>query len=123
MARALPRFTEFGALVAMMAGIGGTSAANEPEARALGLKVIESNERVEIELIAHSPIAQQVEYEIMLTGTSRARHRGSTKIAAGERQVLSTLKAGIAGEWCANVDVREESGARYTLKAGNCSED
>ena len=106
---------------AMAAG-GATGASGaSADTRALALNVIEHGDRVEVELIANSPITQQVEYEIELTGNSHARHRGSTSIAAGNKQVLSTLKTNVGDGWCATVSVSEASGARYTLTAGGCS--
>ncbi|WP_338304254.1 hypothetical protein [Erythrobacter sp. Dej080120_24] len=80
---------------AIAAGGASGAGASSSDTRALALNVIESGDRVEVELIANSPVTQQVEYEIELTGSSHARHRGSTSIAAGNRQVLSTLKTDV----------------------------
>lgn len=104
---------------------GGASATGggSPEAsRALALEVVEHGDSVELELIAQSRVAQQVQYTVELIGTSTARHRGDTTIPAGERQVLSRLKSNVAGGWCATVDVTEGTGATYTLTAGDCSQ-
>lgn len=101
-------------------GPAGASGGSADAARALALNVVDNGDRVEVELIAHSPVTQQVEYEIELTGNSHARHRGSTSIAAGNRQVLSTLKTSVGEGWCATVSVTEGTGARYTLTAGDC---
>lgn len=106
---------------AIAAGGASGAGASSSDTRALALNVIENGDRVEVELIANSPVTQQVEYEIELTGGSHARHRGSTSIAAGNRQVLSTLKTNVGDGWCATVSVTEASGARYTLTAGDCA--
>lgn len=106
---------------AIAAGGASGAGASSSDTRALALNVIESGDRVEVELIANSPVTQQVEYVIELTGSSHARHRGSTSIAAGNRQVLSTLKTNVGDGWCATVSVSEASGARYTLTAGDCA--
>ncbi|BDI61917.1 curli-like amyloid fiber formation chaperone CsgH [Qipengyuania nanhaisediminis] len=104
------------ALVSASAASGSASQA----ARALSLEVNEAGERVEIELVAHSQVTQQVRYEIELVGASRARHAGNTSIAAGERHVLSTLRTNVGDGWCATVHVTEGDGAHYMLKAGDC---
>ncbi|MFU7527596.1 hypothetical protein [Qipengyuania sp. ASV99] len=99
------------------AGAGGA----EPP-RALALNVLEQDGSVEIQLIAQSAIAQQVEYAVELVGDSNARHRGNTSISAGDRHVLSRLSTNVTDTWCATVEVIEGSGPRYTLTAGDCSE-
>ncbi len=107
---------------AIAAGAGGGAQASDGEpARALALTVIEGEEDVEIQLIAQSEIAQQVEYSVELIGNSRSRHNGNTSIPAGGHQVLSRLKTSVNDSWCATVEVTEGSGARYTLTAGDCS--
>ncbi|WP_108788594.1 curli-like amyloid fiber formation chaperone CsgH [Erythrobacter sp. Alg231-14] len=110
---------------AIAAGTGGAGQANtgndDPHSRALALSVVESGDRVEIELIAHSDVAQQVQYEIELIGNSKARHNGDTRIPAGNRQVLSRLVTNVSDTWCATVAVVEGNGATYTLTAGDCS--
>ncbi|MHA7819996.1 MAG: curli-like amyloid fiber formation chaperone CsgH [Erythrobacter sp.] len=100
---------------------GAASASGGDQPRALALDVIESGDSVELELIAHSEVTQQVQYSIELIGNSTARHRGDTRIAAGERQVLSRLKSGVGEIWCATVHVTEASGAHYVLTAGDCT--
>ncbi len=99
---------------------GGAAAASGGEARALSLEVIEEGESVEIQLVANSPMTQQVDYEIELITNSTARHAGSTSIAAGNRHVLSTLKSSVSPNWCARAKVSESGGSRYTLEAGDC---
>ena len=110
---------------AVAAGSGGaahadSTASGEPH-RALTLSVVEGAEDVEIQLIAHSDITQQVEYSLELVGNSRSRHNGSTSIPAGDRQVLSRMKTNVTDAWCATVNVTEESGESYTLTAGACA--
>ncbi len=100
-------------------GAASASGGSDPE-QALTLSVLENGDNVEIQLIAESAIAQQVEYTVEFAGNSRARHHGNTSIPAGDRQVLSRLKTDASDTWCATVDVTEGSGARYTLTAGDC---
>ncbi|MEE4200739.1 curli-like amyloid fiber formation chaperone CsgH [Erythrobacter sp.] len=107
---------------AVMSGPAGAHGAQDGE-RAVSLGVEEMDGRVAIELIAHSPVAQALEYEIELIGASRSRHKGATSVAAGERHVLSTMKTNVSGTWCALVSVNEESGQSYTLSAGDCESD
>jgi len=106
--------------LALAAGAAGANAQGG-EMQALKLNVIERGDMVEIELVANSPITQQVQYDVELIGNSRARSRGDTNIAAGTRHVLSRLRTNIGETWCATVDVTEDSGATYTLTAGDCS--
>ena len=75
---------------------------------------------VEIEVVANSPVTQQIEFTAELTGASNSRHKSSSSVAAGDRQVLSRLKMTGSESWCAKVDVSEASGAKYTLTAGDC---
>jgi hypothetical protein len=125
MGRFPKKLTAIAPALAMVAGSGaaGSHAANATasDTRALALNVVESGNTVEIELIANSPVTQQVEYAVELSGASNARHRGSTSIAAGDRQVLSRMKTSASKGWCATVEVNEASGARYTLTAGDCT--
>ena len=87
---------------------------------ALALSVVEHHDRIELELIADSPVEQHVDYTIELVGASRAKHSGSTHLEADTRHILSRLNAGYEESWCARVDVREASGQSYTLTAGDC---
>lgn len=103
---------------ALAMAASGAHAGEAP--RALALSVVEHGDNVELELIANSPVAQQVQYSLELVGNSTARHRGDTSIAAGERQVLSRLTSSVGESWCATVHVTEASGAHYTLTAGTC---
>ncbi len=106
-----------------MGGASGAAGASggEESGRALSLNVSENGDKVEIELIANSRIAQQVEYSVELVGNSNAHHHGNTSIPAGNRQVLSRLITNVSDTWCATVEVTEGSGAHYTLTAGDCS--
>ena len=100
------------------------SAASDEQApgsqRALTLVVNELDGQVQLELVAQSATTQKVEYTLELTGANTSRHRGNSTVIAGERQILSTVKTGHAGDWCANVDGTEENGTRYRLSAGDC---
>ena len=98
------------------------NAAGDPP-RALALNVQEMDDSVEVQIVANSMRAQQIEYAIELVGSSRSRHKGSTTIAADETQVLSRLKTGFQDSWCATLDVTEGDGTSYTLTAGDCSTD
>lgn len=121
----MPNFSKkIAAIVPVLAMAAGPSAASgaSSDARALALNVIENGDTVEIELIANSNVAQQVEYEVELTGASNARHKGNTSIPAGDRQVLSRMRTTATKGWCATVAVSEASGASYTLTAGDCDQ-
>jgi len=100
---------------------GGTSMANATsDTRALSLNVKESRETVEIEVVADSPVTQQIEFEIELTGASNSRHKSTVSVASGDRQVLSKLRMNTSEDWCAKLKVSESSGWQYTLTAGEC---
>lgn len=100
------------------AGSSCVSASNNE--RALSLNVIDNVDSVEVQVIANSPVTQQVEFEAELTGSSTSRHKSSSSVAAGNRQVLSRMKTSKGEAWCAKVEVSEASGANYTLTAGDC---
>lgn len=105
---------------ALASGCGTVSAATG-DARAISLNVIESSDTVEIQVVADSQVTQQIEFTAELSGGSNnSRHKSSSSIAAGDRQVLSRLKTGRSDDWCAKVEVSEASGQRYTLTAGDC---
>lgn len=90
--------------------------------QALSLQIAEGDNSVSLDLVALSPVAQRVEYTVELVGTSRSRHSGATSVPAGERRVLSRMKTGVSGPWCATVHVQEQAGQEYTLQAGECSD-
>lgn len=116
-AKTLAIFTPAFALM----GAGGASAAKgAPETRALTLLVAETGGEVEVQVVANSQVSQQVQFDVQLVGTSNARSRGDTGIAAGQRQVLSRLKGSVSDTWCATVQVTEGTGLNYTLTAGDC---
>ncbi|WP_299194212.1 curli-like amyloid fiber formation chaperone CsgH [uncultured Erythrobacter sp.] len=108
------------AATAIALAFGTAGSAHSETTRALTLDVEESGDMVEIQLVANSPVTQQVEYELELVGGSRSRHSGNTSIAAGDRHVLSRLRTNIGDGWCATVEVTEASGQSYTLTAGDC---
>lgn len=102
--------------------VPGEVSGDEPgDARAISLNVIEEAGTVEIQVIANSQVAQQVEFTAELSGASNSRHHSNTSLAAGNRQVLSRMKIAGSDTWCAKVDVSESSGASYTLNAGDCT--
>ena len=90
------------------------------DTRALSLNVIEGSKTVEVQVVADSPVTQQVEFEIELSGASQSRHKSSVTVASGDRQVLSRMKINTSDGWCAKLEVSEASGERYTLTAGDC---
>lgn len=100
------------------ASAGGGSGSTDN--RALTLDVTEFGNEVEIQIIANSQVTQQVQFDVELVGTSNARSRGDTGIAAGQRQVLSRLRGNVSDTWCAKVQVTEGTGLKYTLTAGDC---
>ena len=118
MAHTFAKFALFAPALAVAAGCSSVSASGED--RALSLKVTETADSVEIEVVADSPVTQQIEFTAELTGASNSRHKSSSSVAAGNRQVLSKLKMSNNEGWCAKVDVSEASGAKYTLTAGDC---
>lgn len=118
MAHTFAKLALFAPALAAAAGCSAVSAAGEN--RALSLKVNETAETVEIEVVADSPVTQQIEFTAELSGASNSRHKSSSSVAAGNRQVLSRLKMSNTEGWCAKVDVSEASGAKYTLTAGDC---
>ena len=89
--------------------------------RALTLDIEEQGDSVEIQLIANSVRAQEVEYAIELVGSSRSVHKGRTTIPADERVILSRLKTSLNDDWCATLDVTEQDGTSYSLTAGDCA--
>ncbi len=110
-----------GALASLSALVGGASMANASSGdRALSLNVVESENSVEIQVVADSQVTQRVEFEIELTGASNSRHKSSVSVASGDRQVLSRLRMNTSEGWCAKLEVSEASGANYTLTAGDC---
>ncbi len=108
------------ALALAAGGATGAGASGETP-RALALSVVEEGNSIELELVANSHVAQQVQYSLELIGNSTSRHRGDTAIPAGERQVLSRMKSSVGEHWCARVEVTEANGAHYTLTAGDCA--
>lgn len=98
------------------------AAAKTQTSRALTLEVHEGRDQVTISLIALSPVQQKISYDVQLTGSSRARHKGSMIISASTRQVLSTMSSSAGNGWCARAEVREEKLEPYTLLAGSCSD-
>ena len=94
--------------------------ASTSDTRALSLKVVEHSNSVEIEVVADSAVTQQIDFEVELTGASNSRHKSSSSVAAGDRQVLSKLRMSASDDWCAKLKVSESTGAKYTLTAGEC---
>ena len=114
--RKLPPF--IASLGALLAGASMASASSET--RAISLNVIEGSETVEVQVVGDSPVTQQVEFEVELSGASNSRHKSSVTLASGDRQVLSRMKINTSDGWCAKLTVSEASGERYTLTAGDC---
>ena len=118
MAHTFARLALFAPVLAVTAGCGAVNASSGE--RAISLNITESMNGVEIEVVADSPVTQRIEFTAELTGASNSRHKSSSSVAAGDRQVLSRLKMSTSESWCAKVDVSEASGATYTLTAGEC---
>ncbi|WP_298301072.1 hypothetical protein [uncultured Erythrobacter sp.] len=118
MRHVLAKLALFGPVLAISAGASAVNASSDQ--RALSLEVIETSDSVEVHVVANSPVTQQVEFTAELTGASNARHKGSTSVASGNRQVLSRMKTNTGESWCAKVMVKEAGGANYTLTAGDC---
>ena len=102
---------------ALLAG----GAATMPENRAMKLEVLEQPEAVEVRLVADSAVTQKATYEIKVVGSSRSTHRGTTTLSENEETSVSTMKVSHNGTWCVMVEVSEETGASYSLEAGDCS--
>lgn len=123
MAHTFAKLALFGPITAIAAGCSAVSASNETRALSLIVKEGMSKDgggNVEIEVVADSPVTQQIDFTAQLTGASNSRHKSSSSVAAGERQVLSRMRINSGDGWCAKVDVTEASGAKYTLSAGDC---
>lgn len=118
MRHTLAKLALFAPVLAITAGASAVSASNHE--RALSLNVIENTDSVEIEVVADSPVTQQIEFTAELTGASNSRHKSNSSVASGNRQVLSRMKINTGESWCAKVVVKEASGASYTLTAGDC---
>ncbi len=91
------------------------------ETPALTLDVRHQDGLVEVQLIGLSPRAQAVSYTLEVTGQSTSRHRGSTRLAAGQRAVLSTMKTRTGDDWCVKLTAEEEGRAPYEITRGSCS--
>lgn len=91
------------------------------DAPALTLDVREHDGMLEIELVGLSPRAQGVSYALEVTGNSTSRHRGSTKLAAGTRAVLSTMRTTAGENWCVKLTAEEEGRAPYEITQGPCA--
>jgi hypothetical protein len=118
MAHTFAKLALFAPALAVAAGCSAVNASSGE--RAISLNVVESMDSVEIQVIADSPVTQQIEFTAELTGASNSRHKSSSSVAAGDRQVVSRLRMSTSESWCAKVEVKEASGANYTLTAGDC---
>ena len=88
--------------------------------RALSMDVSDSGRQAEIIITANSPVDQAVQYEIEITGQSRAAHKGRTNLVAGGRQTLSRFTVSYTDKWCARLSVKEQAGLEYVVHAGTC---
>ena len=88
---------------------------------ALAIDVRQVEGGIEVQLIGQSPRALHVSYELDVTGQSTSRHRGKTKIAAGNRTVLSTIKVSAGAEWCVRLVAEDDGGEPYEIREGNCT--
>ena len=87
---------------------------------ALSLKVERHGSRIAVELLGHSPRAQQVSYLLELSGHSTSRHRGTTTLAADTPVRLSTMAAEVGEDWCVRLMAQEEGREPYELREGSC---
>ncbi len=123
-------FTTIPALIALLLTPATVPAMTE-NPHALSLDVRQQVGGIEVLLIGNSAHAQQVSYQLEVTGQSTSRHRGTTTLAAGATAILSTIRASTGSEsgansgadWCVRLLAEEEGRAPYEVIAGNCSTD
>lgn len=119
-------FTTIPALIALLLTPATVPAMTE-NPHALSLDVRQQNGAIEVQLIGSSAEAQQVSYQLEVTGQSTSRHRGTTTLAAGATAILSTIRASTGSDsgadWCVRLLAEEEGRAPYEVIAGNCSTD
>ena len=90
MRHTLAKLALFAPALAIATGLGAMNDSNDQ--RAVSLNVIETANSVEIEVVADSPVTQQIEFTAELSGASSSRHKSNSSVAAGDRQVLSRMK-------------------------------
>ena len=94
---------------------------------ALSLDVRQQVGGIEVKLIGNSARAQQVSYQLEVTGQSTSRHHGTTTLAAGATAILSTIRASTGSDsgadWCVRLLAEEEGQAPYEVIEGNCPHD
>ena len=93
---------------------------DEPPA-ALSLAVNRSGDQIEVQLIGQAAEARQVSYLLEVSGPSNSRHRGTTRLAANARAVLSTIRTNAGADWCVRLLAEEEGRAPYEIREGTCS--
>jgi hypothetical protein len=88
---------------------------------ALSLDVETREGMLEVRLVGHSPQAQEVRYTLEVIGQSTSRHKGATKLAAGQRAVLSTMRTAAGDDWCVKLEAQDADGAPYSVTRGACA--
>lgn len=107
--------------IPLLLGSFALGGSNMADPRSLSMKVDESADAVQIELVADADSERVVEYDVEIVGRSRAKHSGRTTITAGPPTSLSRFKVSHDGTWCALATIREQGGLSYSLEAGDCS--
>ncbi len=89
-------------------------------AHALSLDVETRDGMLEVRLVGLSAEAQEVRYTLEVKGNSTSRHSGATKLAAGTRAVLSTMRTSAGADWCVRLEAQDADGAPYAVTRGTC---
>ncbi|MFN4097385.1 MAG: curli-like amyloid fiber formation chaperone CsgH [Sphingomonas sp.] len=112
----------FAALAALLVPLASSPVfAMNDRPQALQLDVRQTGDAIEVQLIGHSPRAQQVSYTLEVTGLSTSRHRGMTTLAANAHTVLSTVRVNAGETWCVRLLAEEEGREPYEIRAGDCA--
>ena len=108
-------------LAALLALIHGAGDAMSNDVRALSLAVTDQGAMIEVQLIGLSPHAQDVSYELEVSGPSASRHKGRTRLTAGKRAVLSTMRTSAGDDWCVRLVAEEAGREPYEITKGRCA--
>jgi hypothetical protein len=88
--------------------------------RTLKMSSKQNEGNVEITVIGLSPDPVLVSYKLEVSGQSTTRHSGSTRLSAGDRQILSRVRVSAQQRWCATLQVEQSNGVQYRLTDGTC---
>ena len=108
------------ALIYFFFGSAATMATSQPP-RAISMDVEETADAVTVILNGHSDSDQEVSYELVMEGRSTSRHKGRTKLTAGQNAILSTMRMSAAEPWCIKASVTEADGTSYEYAKGSCT--